>query len=211
MFPRPCRQGAAPHHLPFPHSVLGCLKISFGQEGNVLFANLKGVKILSCQRERKGRRVAGCSKGGGKGAMWNLRWQDLCGVSLLGVNKPQDDLICKTCWTCWQEQSPRSSLQRVCLLLPTAFQLPSDSVCFLGICFLVQCSSSPDRSLADEELLWAKVRRGCGHPTSPALPPGGQQQRSVTASKGLSVRNGETAVASYSHWQAGLALNPLLL
>lgn len=117
----------------------------------MFLANLRGVKILSCQRERKGKRVVSCRKGG---TMWNLRWQDLCGVSLLGTNKPQDDLISKTCWTCWQEQSPRSSLQRVCLLLPTAFQLPSDSVCFLGICFLVQCSSSPDSSPTEVEL-WA--------------------------------------------------------
>lgn len=62
MFPLPCRQGAAPHHLPFPHSLLGDLKVPVGQEGNVFFANLKGMKILSCQRERKGRRVVGCRK-----------------------------------------------------------------------------------------------------------------------------------------------------
>lgn len=73
VFPLPCRQGAAPHHLPFPHSVLGDWKVSVEQKGNMFFAYLKEVKILSCQRERKGRRVVGCRKGW-EGTMWNFRW-----------------------------------------------------------------------------------------------------------------------------------------
>lgn len=167
--PTALQAGCCPPPPPLPTQCWGAWKFQLDRR-EIFSSELKGLKILSCQREKKGRRVVGYGKGG---TVWNLRWQDLCGVSLLGTNKPQDDLIFKTCWTCWQEQSLGSSLQRVCLLLLTAFQLPSDSVCFLGICFLVQCSSSPDCSPAEVELLWAKVQQGCRHPTSPALLPGG--------------------------------------
>lgn len=153
-----------------------------------------------------------------QGQRWNPKWQGLCSVSLLGTNKPRGDLIVKTCWTCWQEQSLRSSLQtlQVCLLLPTAFQLPSDSVCFLGICFLVQGFSGGSWPKPCK----GKVAAGQGtaglrapHEPCPALPPGGQRQsRSVEASKGLNVGiGGENCSRFLLCWQARLALNPLLL
>lgn len=30
-----------------------------------------------------------------------LKWLDLCSISLRGANEAWDDLILKTCWTCW--------------------------------------------------------------------------------------------------------------
>lgn len=85
---------------------------------------------------------------------------------------------------------------------------------FLEFAFWCKVSAvAPDHSPAKAGLLRAKVQQGCRHPVSPTLLLGGQRQRrSVVASKGLNVGNGgKTAVASYSHWQARSALNPLLL
>lgn len=99
--PTALQAGCCPPPPPLPTQCWGAWKFQLDRR-EIFSSELKGLKILSCQREKKGRRVVGYGKGG---TVWNLRWQDLCGVSLLGTNKPQDDLIFKTCWTCWQNRA----------------------------------------------------------------------------------------------------------
>lgn len=140
-----------------------------------------------------------------QGWQWNPRGQGLCCPSLLGTNKPWVDLIFKTCWTCWQEQSPRSWLQMVCLLLPTAFQLPSDSVCFLGVSFLVHGFSGGSwpwpckgRAAVGRGVMGLQAPQG---PSPAARRDMAEEER--PGFEGAECGKWEkTAVASYSCWQA---------
>lgn len=123
-----------------------------------------------------------------QGWQWNRGGQGLCCLSLLGSNKPWGDLIFKTCWTCWQEQSPISWF--VC-----CYQLHFNClvIVFVFLEFRFWCMVSvvaPDHGPAKAELLWAEVWWGCRHPMDPPLLPGGTwRRRSVLALKGPNVGN----------------------